>query len=183
MRLGRAIFLDRDGTLNFDSGYLHRIDEWHWLPGAIQGLQAFHKAGFKLVVVTNQSGIARGYYNQTQLARLEEWVNRQLQPYGCPIDAWYHCPHLPDSGCQCRKPGPGMILEAASRLHIDLSHSWMLGDKISDVEAGFRTGCHAGLIFNPQYPEECVKLSQLAAPVPVWQNLVEAAEMIIRGGE
>lgn len=179
MRLKRAIFLDRDGTINFDPGYLHRIEDWRWLPGAIQGLQAFQQAGFLLVVATNQSGIGRGYYNQSQLKKLENWVNAQLQPYGCPIDAWYHCPHLPESGCQCRKPAPGMILEAARQLDIDLSLSWMLGDKISDVEAGLAAGTRAGLIFNPLHPQEAGKLAKLPCPVPVWKNLAQAASAII----
>lgn len=179
MRLKRAIFLDRDGTLNFDSGYLHRIEDWRWLPGAIEGLQAFHKAGFLLVVTTNQSGIGRGYYTQSELTRLEQWVNAQLLPYGCPIDAWFHCPHLPESGCQCRKPAPGMILDAASRMNIDTSLSWMLGDKGIDVEAGLRAGCRTGLILNQQYPREQEKLARFANAIPVWQNLAEAAEEIL----
>lgn len=179
MRLRRAIFLDRDGTLNFDSGYLHRIEDWRWLPGAVEGLRAFRQAGYLLVVTTNQSGIARGYYDESQLASLEEWVNTQLQELGCPIDAWFHCPHLPDSGCNCRKPEPGMILEAASLLKIDPAHSWMLGDRSSDVEAGLRAGCHAGLILNQRYPQERERLAQFGVAIPVWQNLAEAADAII----
>lgn len=179
MWLKRAIFLDRDGTLNFDSGYLHRIEDWRWLPGAIEGLRAFREAGYLLVVATNQSGIARGYYDQSQLTRLEEWVNTQLQEQGCPIDAWFHCPHLPGSGCYCRKPAPGMILEASVFLGIDLARSWMLGDRSSDIEAGLRAGCHAGLILNQQYPREREKIAQFGHTIPVWQNLAEAADAII----
>lgn len=174
MRLNKAIFLDRDGVLNRDSGYLYKIEDWQWLPGALAGLRLFKEAGYSLIVASNQSGIGRGYYSKDQLDSLENWLNNELQSVGCPIDAWYYCPHLPEAGCLCRKPLPGMLLKAAKDLNIDLPRSWMLGDKISDVEAGLAAGCRAGLI-GPR-----IESALFARPdVFCWPNLLIAAKKVI----
>lgn len=177
MRLTPAIFLDRDGTINRDSGYTHRISDWQWLPGAVAGLQLLSKAGFALIVCSNQSGIARGYYTRAQLMELQNWASDQLNAFGAPIRAWYYCPHLPDAGCSCRKPRPGMLLQAASDHHLDLSASWMLGDKISDVEAGINAGCQAALV-----SADNQEIGQLLARHPrasVFRGLEAAANYII----
>lgn len=146
--LNRAIFLDRDGTINMDSGYTHKIEDWHFLPGVFEALAGFKRAGYKLVVISNQSGIGRGFYDETQVIKLHEWVNEQLRPHGAAIDAWYYCPHAPWEGCSCRKPSPELILRAAMDLNINLKPSYMLGDRLSDAEAGLAAGCKAGLICN-----------------------------------
>ena len=113
--LRRAIFLDRDGTLNKDTGYVHRKEDWHWLPGVVEALKRFHAVGYALVVVSNQSGLARGMYDLAALHELEAWINADLEAKGAAIDAWYYCPHLPEitGPCSCRKPAPGLILRAA----------------------------------------------------------------------
>lgn len=108
----RAIFLDRDGTLNHDTGYVHRWEDWRWLPGAPEALARFKAAGWFLVVVSNQSGIARGLFDEEELHALHARVNAQLEPLGAAIDVWRHCPHLPEitGPCVCRKPAPGLLL-------------------------------------------------------------------------
>lgn len=146
--LRRAIFLDRDGTLNKDTGYVHRKEDWHWLPGVVEALKRFHAVGYALVVVSNQSGLARGMYDLAALHELEAWINADLEAKGAAIDAWYYCPHLPEitGPCSCRKPAPGLILRAAEEMGLDLARSWMVGDRVRDVEAGLAAGCRCVLL-------------------------------------
>ena len=144
----RAVFLDRDGTLNADLGYVHKKEDWHWLPHVVEGLARLRAAGFALVVVSNQSGIARGMFDASQVDSLHRWVNARLERHKAQIDAFYYCPHLPDvSGpCACRKPLPGLLLQAARDMDIDLAASWMLGDRARDAQAGLAAGCRAVVI-------------------------------------
>lgn len=178
----RAIFLDRDGTLNLDRGYVHKKEEWEWLPGALEGLRLFKEAGWLLVVCSNQSGIGRGYYGMRDLSRLEDWVNQELQKNGCPIEAWYYCPHLPDVECDCRKPKPGLILRAARDLDIDPGASWMIGDRLRDVEAGIRAGCRAGILANENYMEEVERARRIFPSLDSWPDLLAAAKEIVADG-
>lgn len=144
----RAVFLDRDGTLNVDKGYVHRIDDWEWIPGAIDAIAALKKAGFLVIVITNQAGIARGYYDEAAIANLHTRINEELKEHGATIDGFYHCPHHPEfsSLCECRKPMPGMIYEAKRDFDIDLNHSWLVGDKASDIRAGLAAGVKSILV-------------------------------------
>lgn len=178
MRLKRAVFLDRDGTLNQDVGYTHRISEWVWLPGTVGALKKLQKAGWLLVVASNQSGIGRGYYGWQDLQKLEGWVNTQLALAGVNIAGWYYCPHLPADGCSCRKPQPGLLLKAASELGIDLNVSWMLGDKISDIQAGLAAGCSSGMVANSCNRLAVEQVTSLYPDVPVWASLAAAADTL-----
>ena len=146
--LRRAVFLDRDGTLNKDTGYVHRKEDWQWLPGVPEALKRLHAVGYVLVVVSNQSGIARGMYGHEDLRLLEQWVNADLAAKNAVVDAWYYCSHLPEitGPCQCRKPEPGLILQAARELDLDLANSWMIGDRVRDVQAGLAAGCQSILL-------------------------------------
>ena len=146
--LRRAVFLDRDGTLNKDVGYVHRKEDWQWLPGVAEALKRLRAVGYVLVVVSNQSGIARGMYDREALRLLEEWVNEELAAKNAAIDAWYYCPHLPEitGHCECRKPEPGLLLQAARDLELDLTNSWMIGDRVRDVQAGLAAGCQSILL-------------------------------------
>lgn len=146
--LRRAVFLDRDGTLNKDVGYVHRKEDWQWLPGVAEALKRLRAVGYVLVVVSNQSGIARGMYDREALRLLEEWVNAELSAKNAAIDAWYYCPHLPEitGHCECRKPEPGLLLQAARDLELDLANSWMIGDRVRDVQAGIAAGCQSILL-------------------------------------
>ena len=151
MSLKRAVFLDRDGTINEESGYLFRIEDCRFIPGAIEALTQLNRAGFLVVIVTNQSGIARGYYTEEDLKQLHLYMESEIALAGGRVDGWYYCPHHPDytsdpTACDCRKPLPGMLQIAADDLGIDLGSSWMIGDKIADIKAGRAAGCHTILV-------------------------------------
>lgn len=149
LTLKRAIFLDRDGTINVEKDYLIAPADLVLLPGVGAALRRGREAGYLLIVVTNQSGVARGYFTATAVEELHDHLQRELLPYGVQIDAFYFCPHHPEHGagpCDCRKGEPGMLLQAARDHHIDLAASWMIGDKRSDVEAGNNAGCRSILV-------------------------------------
>lgn len=172
-----AVFLDRDGTLNADFGYVSRPEDVRWLPGVAAALARLRWAGYLLIVVTNQSGIARGYYDEQTLQTLHDWMNAALRAQGAHIDAFYHCPHHPDlsGACTCRKPAPGMLLRAAEDWFIDLERSWMIGDKMSDVIAGRAAGCTPILLSTGiALPDEDPALLRAA-------SLNEAADQILAG--
>ena len=132
-----AIFLDRDGVINEDTGYVSQVDDFHFLPGVIEAMQLLKKKGYLLVVVTNQSGIARGYFTEDDFMNLTEWMDWSLADRDVDLDGIYFCPHHPDHGapCDCRKPEPGMLLLAQQELGIDMNRSYMVGDKPSDLKA------------------------------------------------
>lgn len=138
--LGAAVFLDRDGTVIEDVGYPRDPDAVRFLPGAIDALQALRDAGFRLVVISNQSGIGRGIITPDEARAVHERFAGALSDAGVELAGSRYCPHSPDDRCGCRKPEPAMILEVAAELNIDLSRSYMVGDKESDVEAGRRAG-------------------------------------------
>ncbi|MEW7867626.1 D-glycero-beta-D-manno-heptose 1,7-bisphosphate 7-phosphatase [Aeromonas diversa] len=137
-----AIFLDRDGVINEDTGYVSQVDDFHFLPGVIEAMQLLKKKGYLLVVVTNQSGIARGYFTEDDFMNLTEWMDWSLADRDVDLDGIYFCPHHPEHGpaCDCRKPEPGMLLAATKELGIDLSASYMVGDKTADIQAGIKAG-------------------------------------------
>ena len=138
-----AIFLDRDGTLVEEVNYLHRADDTRLFPDTASALTALKDAGYLLVVVTNQSGIGRGIYSETDMHSVHEALQNRLNGI---IDGFYHCPHLPCDGCECRKPGLKMIRDAERNLDIDVGRSWMVGDKKIDVETGHAAGMRTALV-------------------------------------
>ena len=150
--LKRAVFLDRDGTINVEKDYLYRVEDFEFIPGAPQAIRLLNEAGFLVVVVTNQSGVARGYYTEEDVDILHRHISAELAKVGSRVDAWYYCPHHPSGRgsyslpCHCRKPLPGMLREAALRHGIDLAASVMIGDKLADVEAGLAAGCRTVLV-------------------------------------
>lgn len=145
-----AVFLDRDGTLNVEKEYLYRIQDWEWIPGATDALRLINQMGYLAVVVTNQAGVARGYYSESDIVILHNYVDRMLAEMGARIDAYYYCPHHPEHGevrdCPCRKPQPGMLFRAQRELDIDLEKSWLIGDKLSDVDAARQAGVSPVLV-------------------------------------
>lgn len=158
-----AVFLDRDGTINVEKEYLHRIEDWEWIAGAPEAIRQFNQAGFKVVVVSNQAGIARGMYSPADVNNLHAFVSRDLQKSGATIDAFYYCPHHPEYGeersCSCRKPAPGLLLRAAADMSIDLSRSWMIGDKLIDVEAGHAANVATILVLTGHGAREIARLN------------------------
>ena len=142
-----AVFLDRDGVINQDTGYVSCVDDFHFIDGTIEALQILKKKGYCLVVVTNQSGIARGYFTEEQFMSLTEWMDWSLADRDVDLDGIYFCPHHPTAGvgeyrqeCTSRKPAPGMLLDAAKDLKIDLANSYMVGDKAGDLQAAKAAG-------------------------------------------
>jgi histidinol-phosphate phosphatase family protein len=142
----RAIFFDRDGTLIYDTRYLSSPDDVRLLPGAIETLRYFRERGFLLVVVSNQSGIGRGYMTEEQAHSVDARFRELLAEGGITLDGVYYCAHAPGSGCACRKPEPGMLYTAAEDLGIDLPGSFIVGDKVTDCQAGRAAGCSAILL-------------------------------------
>ncbi len=142
-----AAFLDRDGVINVDHGYIHRIDQFEFIDGVREAARELSRMGLAIVVVTNQAGIGRGMYTQADFDRLSEWMRGQFAAAGAPLDGVYHCPHHPSLAlgeyrvaCNCRKPAPGMLLDAARDLDLDLSRSVIFGDKCDDMRAGNAAG-------------------------------------------
>jgi D-glycero-D-manno-heptose 1,7-bisphosphate phosphatase len=160
-----AIFLDRDGTLIEDVGFVSRREDVRVLPTVIEALRTFAAAGYACVVVTNQSGIARGYFDASAVHGVNAEIDAQLNARDVKVDAFYFCPHL-DDGCDCRKPEPGMIARAAREHGIDVARSAVIGDRGSDIELGQRLGIPA------------------VGPEPDFraQTLLEAAQWIVRRG-
>jgi D-glycero-D-manno-heptose 1,7-bisphosphate phosphatase len=172
----RTLFLDRDGVINVDHGYVHRPEDTEWVPGIFDLCRVAVEAGALIVVATNQAGIARGYYSERQFRDYTRWVHDEFAARGITLHATCYCPHHPDAPdpgsrlCNCRKPLPGMILEAARRYRIDLGASALLGDKPWDVQAGQTAGVGLNL-----------RLDQDADAGPgVVQTMQEAAVLIRR---
>jgi D-glycero-D-manno-heptose 1,7-bisphosphate phosphatase len=145
--LRRAAFLDRDGVINVDRGYVYQREDFEFVPGVLEGARRLHDMGFLLVVTSNQSGIGRGLYSEAEFNALTTWMRNEFLAAGVPLAGVYFCPHHPTEAlgeyrrtCQCRKPAPGMLLAAAHDLGINLTSSAMFGDKTSDLEAARTAG-------------------------------------------
>ena len=138
----KALFLDRDGVINIDHGYVSRINDFEFVDGIFHLMKTALEKGYIIIIVTNQSGIGRGYYSEEDFEKLTAWMLEQLKKEEISIDRShiFFCPHDPDEGCECRKPMPGMFLEAAEKFEIDMPNSWMIGDKKSDIEAAVNAG-------------------------------------------
>lgn len=168
--MNRAIFLDRDDTIVPDVPYNADPDRVELLPGAAEALRGMRAAGYLLVLVTNQSGIGRGKFTVRDLAAVHARLEQLLAREGVTVDRILYCPHAPGDRCQCRKPGPAMIRDAAETLDIECTHSWMIGDKESDVVAGRNAGCRTIRIAPPNTPS----IAHFTAP-----NLPQALRIIM----
>lgn len=185
----RAVFLDRDGTVNEEVGYLRNLAELRLIPGAGAAIKRLNDAGLKVVVVTNQSGVARGYFPESLVQEAHERLDRMLRREGARIDAVYYCPHHPTAGnssytvvCDCRKPGTGLIDRAARDHDIDVKNSFIIGDKWIDVELGQRAGARSILVqsgFAPDDPGN-VRPKGLRAPDFIAATITDAVEWIIQ---
>lgn len=142
-----AVFIDRDGVINVDHGYVSKVDEFEYIDGVFEATKLFKELGYLLVLVTNQSGIARGYYSEKEFLTLTEWMDWNFVDQGVEFDGVYYCPHHPEGSvekyaqvCDCRKPAPGMFISAQEELDIDMSRSVMIGDKADDMKAAISAG-------------------------------------------
>ncbi|MBN2645896.1 MAG: D-glycero-beta-D-manno-heptose 1,7-bisphosphate 7-phosphatase [Desulfuromonadaceae bacterium] len=181
-----AVFLDRDGTINEEVDYLYRPQDLVFLPGVAAAIRRLNEAGLLVVVVTNQSGVARGYYAEADVCRLHQVMADQLARQGARIDAFYYCPHHPEKGnppyvgpCSCRKGAPGMLMQAATDLGIDLTSSFMVGDKWVDVEAGRAAGASSLLVLTGHGRKTKDALGEDFEGVPVCDNLSDAVDRIL----
>jgi D-glycero-D-manno-heptose 1,7-bisphosphate phosphatase len=136
----KTIFLDRDGVINKEKGYLHRIEDFIFIDGVFEACLSFKKLDYQIIIITNQSGIARGYYTLFEYQKLTKWMLNQFSKKNISILDVFFCPHGPKSKCSCRKPQPGMLVDAKNKYDIDLEKSWMIGDKETDIEAANLAG-------------------------------------------
>ena len=144
--MNKAVFLDRDGTINIDYGYVHKIKDFIFIPKAIEALRLLEKSEYKIVIITSQSGIGRNYYTEQEFLVLNEYMKDELGKNGVRVDGVYYCPHAPEGGCECRKPKTKMLEDAAKDLGIDLNQSYVVGDKTADIKMGEDAGCKAILV-------------------------------------
>jgi len=154
MAVKKTLFLDRDGVINVDHGYVSRIEDFEFVDGILEFIKEAQRKGYMPIVITNQSGIGRGYYTQDDFERLTAHMIEKMQNHGIRIgrEQIFHCPHDPDEGCRCRKPMPGMFLEAAERFDLDMQHSIMVGDKPSDIEAARAAGVGRVFLVEKNHP-------------------------------
>ena len=140
--MNKALFIDRDGVINVDKGHVYRSEDFEFFKGIFELCRKYLDEGFIIIVITNQAGIAKGVYTEADFLKLTDWMIGQFENNGISISKVYHCPHHPDitGPCQCRKPNPGMILQAIKEFDLDISKCVLIGDKDSDLEAGRRAG-------------------------------------------
>ncbi|MBN2225199.1 MAG: D-glycero-beta-D-manno-heptose 1,7-bisphosphate 7-phosphatase [Deltaproteobacteria bacterium] len=183
----RAVFLDRDGTINVEVGYLSRPEDFVLIDGSAQAIKRLNEAGFLVVVVSNQSGVARGYFGEREVARVNETMAGQLEGLGARLDAVYYCPHYPEGTvekyrreCNCRKPGPGMVRRAQEQFDIDVSRSYVVGDHRGDIVLAKNVGARSILVVTGHGAEEIDKLKgEGVLPDYVTNNLAEAVDRIL----
>jgi D-glycero-D-manno-heptose 1,7-bisphosphate phosphatase len=182
-----AVFVDRDGTLLEEAGYLDRLERVAFFPHSVDAVRLLNRAGFAVVVITNQSGVARGLYEETFVLQTHELMTRRLAEGGARIDGYYYCPHHPTGeverfrvDCDCRKPAPGMLRQAAADLSIDLSRSFTVGDKWSDVQVAQAVGAR-GILVRTGYGRSTESAPRAGVePAAIVDNLIAAAAWIFR---
>lgn len=152
--MAKALFLDRDGVINIDINYLHKPEDCVFTEGIFELCQAAITQGYQLIVVTNQAGIARGFYTEATYQHFTQWLKTEFENHGCPLTAVYHCPHHPQftGPCTCRKPQPGMLLQAAHNHSINLTQSVMVGDSPTDLQAALAANIPTRIFFNTTPP-------------------------------
>ena len=153
----KTIFLDRDGVINKEVTYLHKIEDFIFLEGVFEACLHFQKAGYEIILVTNQSGIGRRLYSKADYERITDWMLKQFNKNGINILDIFYCPHAPNANCNCRKPKPGMFLAARNKYNIDLEHSWMIGDKEDDIIAANDAGINKTILVRSGHEiNECI---------------------------
>jgi D-glycero-D-manno-heptose 1,7-bisphosphate phosphatase len=176
----RAVFLDRDGVINEEVDYLSRCEQLRVLPGAPMAIRRLRGAGFKVIVVTNQSGVGRGYFSLNRLRQIHALLRRRLAERGAGLDALYFCPHLPGDACACRKPALGMLERARKRFSLDFKASYFVGDSTTDVKTARAAGCGAVLVRTGKGGRD----GRFGVePDRVCRDLAAAADWILRRGD
>lgn len=167
--MNKAVFLDRDGTINVDKNYLYKIEDWEFIDGVVEGLQILQRLGFKLIVITNQSGIARGYYTEEDAHKIFDYMIKELEKNNIKIEKVYYCPHIGDE-CNCRKPKLGLFYKAQKDFDIDFSKSYAIGDKLRDLAICEKEKVK-GFLLNENEKVENPRIK-------VCKNLLESAKII-----
>ena len=175
----KAIFLDRDGVINKEVNYLSKSEDFEFIRGSIKALKILKQLDFLLIIITNQAGIARGYFSEEDLKKIHAKMIHILRTYNIILDDIFYCPHHPDftKTCECRKPKPGMIMKARDKHQIDLSKSYMVGDTLNDIKTGINAKCKAILVLTG-YGNEEVKKIKYIKPEFIFQNLLDFAEKL-----
>lgn len=184
----KAVFIDRDGTLNVEKDYVFRIEDFEFISGAIEAVRLLNENSFKAVVISNQSGIARGYYTPNDVHILHDHIQRELKKHKAFMDAFFYCPHHPDGTvkefqkvCECRKPNPGMILQAEQKLNLDLEQSYVIGDNLTDIQLKEKVPLKTILV-RTGHGEKNIKALKASdiQPDRIEGNLLQAVQYIIR---
>ena len=180
----KAVFIDRDGTINVDVHYLNKPEQFEMYPGVGDGVKKLRDAGFRIIVITNQSGIGRGFFTVHDLISIHERMKSDFLKYGVTLDGIYYCPHHPDENCSCRKPNTGLFEKAIVDHKIDTHQSFMLGDKLLDIGAGMKVGVKTILIPEPSMREDLLSQRHTweYAPVLIAENFSDAVAWIINFG-
>ena len=178
----KAVFIDRDGTINIDGPYLDDPDKFKMYPGVGEGVKNLKENGFKIIIITNQSGIARGYFTKDILSKIHEKMKIEFNKFDVKLDGIYYCPHHPDDNCNCRKPNVGLFKKAIKEHNIDVNKSFMLGDKILDIDAGQKIGVRTILIPEAHIREEFLskKNEWEYSPDCVVNDFMAAVEWILK---
>ena len=170
----KTIFLDRDGVINKEVNYLHKIDDFEFIDGIFKTCLYFQNLGYKIIIITNQSGISRGYYTESDYQKLTQWMLNQFKYKNINILDVFHCPHGPDSTCDCRKPNPGMFLQAKAKHNTDMTVSWMIGDKERDIIAANKAGINNTIMLKTDH-----KLNQSSSNAKIIVDSILQTKQVI----
>ena len=170
----KTIFLDRDGIINKEINYLHKIDEFEFIDGIFDACLYFQSLSYKIIIITNQSGISRGYYTESDYQKVTQWMLNQFKYKNINILDIFHCPHGPDSTCDCRKPKPGMFLKAKDKYNTDMEKSWMIGDKERDTIAANSAGIDNTILIRSSH-----KVDESNSNAKIIINSIRQAKQVI----
>ncbi|WP_122892789.1 D-glycero-beta-D-manno-heptose 1,7-bisphosphate 7-phosphatase [Arcobacter peruensis] len=172
----KIVFLDRDGVINIDKHYVYKIEDFEFINNIFDTCIYFQKLGYKIIIVTNQSGIGRKYFSQSDFDKLSEWMIKEFKNNKIEILDVFFCPHTPNDNCFCRKPKHGMITQACQKYDIDLNTSWMIGDKISDIDMAFNAGIKNSILISSQYSYNIddLKTKNIIEDIIETKNIIKA---------
>jgi D-glycero-D-manno-heptose 1,7-bisphosphate phosphatase len=179
--INKLIILDRDGVINHDSEeYIKSPDEWHAISGSLAAIAELNRAGFQVVIATNQSGIARGYYDLVMLQQIHDKLTRELAAVGGHVDDIFFCPHHPDEKCHCRKPQPGMFFQIQEKYQVEFADVFFVGDNYSDIQVAVEVGCKPILVLTGKGQKTLASYPELKK-IPCFASLADAVPFILKG--
>ena len=170
----KIVFLDRDGVINIDKHYLYKIEEFEFTDNLFEACKYFISLNYEIIVITNQSGIGRKYFSEDDFKKLTAWMLNEFKKNGIKILDVFYCPHTPNENCSCRKPKPGMILQANDKHNIDFENSWLIGDKISDINAGINAGIKNTILITSEYLKKTDEINTQH----IIKNIIETKNII-----